>query len=65
MPPIGKKDVHPPEKHEHTNNLNAALSDALANWNPSDGHDVKIRIEASVSPNPGGISQYRVILDPH
>jgi hypothetical protein len=63
MAPPGKKDVRPPEKHEHAKNLNDALSDALAKWNPSDGTEVVIKFEASISPNPGGVSQYRVILD--
>jgi hypothetical protein len=63
MPPIGKVNPPHPEKKEHTKNLNDALSDALEKWNPGDGAEVVIKIEASVTPNPGGISQYRVILE--
>jgi hypothetical protein len=63
MPPTGKVTPQHPEKKEHTKNLNDALSDALEKWNPADGTEVVIKIEASVTPNPGGISQYRVILE--
>jgi hypothetical protein len=55
---------HPPEKKEHTKNLNDALSDALEKWNPGDGAEVVIKIEATLTPNPGGISQYRIVLVP-
>jgi hypothetical protein len=63
MPPTGRENVHPPEKHQHAKHLNAALSKALAEWDTSDGTEVVIRFEASVSRNPGGIGQYRVILE--
>jgi hypothetical protein len=62
--PHGTEDVHPPEKHQHTQHLNSALSKALADWNPEDGSEVVIRFEATVSPNPGGVSQYRCVLQP-
>jgi hypothetical protein len=64
MPPTGKVNPHPPEKKEHTKNLNDALSDALEKWNPGDGAEVVIKIEATLTPNPGGISQYRIVLVP-
>jgi hypothetical protein len=54
MPPTGREDVHPPEKQQHTQHLNAALAKALREWNPQDGTEVVIRFEASVSENPGG-----------
>ena len=62
-PPTGRVTPQHPEKREHTKNLNDALTDALAQWNPGDGAEVVIKIEASVTPNPGGISQYRIILE--
>jgi hypothetical protein len=64
MPPTGKVNPQHPEKKEHTKNLNDALSDALEKWNPGDGTEVVVKIEATLTPNPGGISQYRVILVP-
>ncbi len=63
MPPTGHEDVHPPAKHGHMQHFDDALAKALAQWDPNDGTNVRIRFEASVSPNPGGIGQYRVILE--
>ena len=64
MPPTGRENVHPPEKNQHAQHLNAALAKALQAWNPADGTEVTIRFEASISPNPGGIGQYRAVLQP-
>jgi hypothetical protein len=64
MAPTGREDVHPPEKNQHVQHLNAALAKALQAWDPQDGTDLKITFEASISPNPGGVSQYRVVLRP-
>ena len=64
MPKPGKKDVQPPEKHQHTDNLNKALADALNNWNAGDPPNVIIQFEATISPNPGGVGQYRCRLVP-
>ena len=64
MPAKGHDDARPPEKHQHLQHLNEALSDALHNWNPADGSEVVIRFEATITPNPGGVSQYRVVLAP-
>jgi hypothetical protein len=61
-PPTGHHDVQPPEKTQHTQHLNAALTKALREWDPADGNEVTIKFEATISPNPGGISQYRVVL---
>jgi len=64
MPGHGSKDVHPPEKNQHTQHLNDVLADALQKWNPGDGTDMIIQFQASISPNPGGVSQYRCKLVP-
>jgi hypothetical protein len=64
MPRPGTKDVRPPEKLQHTQNLNAVLAEALQNWNQGDPTNVIIQFEASISPNPGGVSQYRCRLLP-
>jgi hypothetical protein len=61
--PTGPEDVHPPEKHQHLQHLNSVLSKALEKWNPEDGSEVVIRFEATVSPNPGGVSQYPCVLE--
>jgi hypothetical protein len=54
-----------PEKHQHTQHLNDVLSDALNNWGPNtDPSNVIIQFEATISPNPGGVSQYRCRLVP-
>ena len=64
MPSPGSKDVHPPEKVQHAQHLNDALTDALRNWSQGDPTEVIIRFEASISPNPGGVGQYRCRLEP-
>jgi len=64
MPPTGREDVHPPEKQQHVQHLNAALTKALREWNRSDGNEVVITFEASISDNPGGVGQYRCVLTP-
>jgi hypothetical protein len=62
MPPSGSKDVHPPERQHHAQHLNDVLAAALNNWRQGDPTDVIIQFEASISPNPGGVSQYRCRL---
>jgi hypothetical protein len=65
MPPKGKKDMQRPEKEQHVDNLNFVLADALKHWNAGDDPaNVIIQFEATVSPNPGGVSQYRCRLVP-
>jgi hypothetical protein len=61
----GKINMPQPEKHQHTQHLNDVLSDALNNWDPNtDPSNVIIQFEATISPNPGGVSQYRCRLVP-
>lgn len=52
--------ISPPEKKAHMKHFDKALEDALSQWQPSDGTDVEITFHASVTPNPGGIKEYRV-----
>jgi hypothetical protein len=53
------------EKEQHTQNLNAALTDALKNWKAEEGPpNAILQFEATISPNPGGVSQYRCRLVP-
>jgi len=60
--PPGTKDVHPPEKLQHAQHLSDALADALRKWEAGDPTEVTLRFEASISPNPGGVHQYRCFL---
>jgi hypothetical protein len=58
----GKNAFERPQKDNHMHNFEVALKDALSQ---SDGHDrpVQITFQAIVSPNPGGVKEYRVIID--
>ena len=58
----GKDDVPSPEKTNHLPHINKALTDALNQWQQGDPTEVDIIFQASISPNPGGIGQYRVII---
>ena len=62
MPPkTGHHGPHdPPEKNEHMKFFDLALKDALSKWQPSDGTELEVTFEATVSRNPGGIKEYRV-----
>jgi hypothetical protein len=60
----GKKKFDTPQKDKHMENFEAALKKALEDWDPSKGDKTEPRVtfEVSVSPNPGGIKEYRVKL---
>jgi hypothetical protein len=60
----GVDDVRPPEKTNHLPHFNNALTKALAAWQPGDPTEVDVLFQASISPNPGGVGQYRIILTP-
>jgi hypothetical protein len=64
MPRPGAKDVRPPEKTQHTQHLNDVLREALQDWNPGDNPNMIVQFEVTISPNPGGVSQYRCRLVP-
>jgi len=66
MPNAGRKDMPQghAEKVHHTQNLNDVLSDALDKWKQGDPTTFIVQFEVSVSPNPGGVSQYRCKLVP-
>jgi len=42
-------------------NFELAMKDALQNWNGSEKNH-KVAFEVTVSPNPGGIKEYRVTI---
>ena len=56
--------IDPPEKSLHMRHIDKALKDALRKWQPSDGEEIEITFQASVTPNPGGIREYRVTIGP-
>ena len=62
MKKTGHHAVDPPEKNQHAPNWDKALRNALDQWNRGDPENVQITFEASISPNPGGIKEYRVSI---
>lgn len=58
----GKKPCNPPSKDNHMKNFEDAMKDALRNWNGDGDENQPVRFEVTVSPNPGGIKEYRVII---
>jgi hypothetical protein len=55
-------EINPPEKNQHMRHFDTALKDALKKWQPSDGDEIEVVFHAFVSPNPGGIREYRVTI---
>lgn len=62
MAKTGNCPVDPPEKHIHMKHFDDALKDALSQWEPGDGTDIRVRFQVEVAPNPGGIRNYKVII---
>jgi hypothetical protein len=48
-------------KKRHARNFQKAVQDFLDTWEPGDPTEVVLRFEASISPNPGGVTEYRII----
>lgn len=61
--PTGEHRPERPEKNNHAANFDRALAKALQEWQPGENAEVTIRFEASISPNPGGIGTYRIVLE--
>ncbi len=61
--PTGRHRPERPEKNNHQQNFDRALADALRQWNPADGENASVRLEVSITPNPGGVNEYGVVLD--
>ena len=61
---VGHADFPAPQKENHMKNFEAALKDALGKWKSDDGDptDVEVIFQATLSPNPGGVGQYRAII---
>jgi hypothetical protein len=60
----GKHRVDPPEHNDHFKNFDKAMKDALDNWSGDRETNVTVTLEATVTPNPGGVREYRVVLSP-
>jgi hypothetical protein len=56
--------VVPAEKKHHAVNFDKALENALTKWSPSDGTEMILEFQASITQNPGGIKEYRIKLNP-
>ena len=60
--PTGKKKCDPPAKDNHMKHFDDAMKNALENWNGPSDQNVDVAFQVTVSPNPGGIKEYRVII---
>lgn len=58
----GKKKCDPPAHGNHMKHFDDAMEDALANWHGSTEEDLNVSLAVTVSPNPGGIKEYRVTI---
>ena len=58
----GKKKSEQPSKRDHMKNFEEAMSDALQNWSGQGDHPVTLTLQVTVSPNPGGVKEYHVII---
>jgi len=59
--PTGRHTPASPAKKDHMANFELAMKDALQNWNGSEKNH-NVAFEVTVSPNPGGIKEYRVTI---
>jgi hypothetical protein len=60
--PTGKHRPGTPAKKDHMANFELAMKDALDRWNAQGDGDHRVAFEVTVSPNPGGIKEYRVVI---
>ena len=58
----GKKKCDPPAHENHMHHFEEAMDDALKNWQGSGNQDLTVTFQVTVSPNPGGIKEYRVTI---
>jgi hypothetical protein len=58
----GKKKPDTPSKRDHMKNFDEAMQDALKNWSGKGDQPVTVTLQVSVSPNPGGVKEYHVII---
>ena len=60
----GKHPVNPPAHNDHVKNFDKAMKNAFDNWSGNGETDVTLTFEATVTPNPGGVKEYRVVIHP-
>ena len=60
--PRGTKHCDPPSHGNHMHHFDEAMDDALGKWNGQGGQPVEVTFQVVVSPNPGGVSQYIVVV---
>jgi len=60
--PTGKHRPPNPAKRDHMANFELAMKDALDNWSGSGDDNARVTFEVTVTPNPGGVKEYRVII---
>jgi len=58
----GVKKCNPPAHANHMKHFEEAMDDALANWGGSSDESLNVMFAVTVSPNPGGIKEYRVTI---
>lgn len=62
MPSTGKKVCNPPSHGNHMQHFDEALNQALANWNGAGDQPVGVSFQVTLSPNPGGVKEYIVVV---
>jgi hypothetical protein len=60
----GKKKCDPPSHGNHMHHFEEALEDALDNWNGSPDQNVQVSFQMKLTPNPGGVKEYKVTISP-
>jgi hypothetical protein len=58
----GKKKCDPPSHGNHMKNFEDAMQNALENWSGNGDENLNVRFQMTVSPNPGGVKEYRVVI---
>jgi hypothetical protein len=57
----GKKSFDPPKKDHHWQHFEEAFDDALRQFD-GEANNAPVTFEVDVSPNPGGVKEYRVTI---
>ena len=59
---VGHKKCDSPSHGNHMHHFEEALDDALEQWNAGDPTNMNVTFEMTISPNPGGVKEYRVTI---
>jgi hypothetical protein len=60
--PEGKKKCDPPAHGNHMHHFDEAMDDALSKFQGGGDQNMEVTFQVTVSPNPGGVKEYRVII---